>query len=103
MGMYSELEEAVDLWDKSSNIKRSIIIISVFFTISSLTSLSDTIFKWKGFILDGLNFYKTFISGSIIDFFDVFSIIIYQNTVDFMVLLILGVSALYRKDILKNK
>ena len=46
--------------------------IALFFTVSSITSLSDVVFKWKGFILDGLEFYRTYYVENVRRVFDIF-------------------------------
>lgn len=58
MGFYGDLEELKNKWKDSSILKKLIIIFSFFIAFSSLTSLSDLVFQWKGFIKQGLEFYQ---------------------------------------------
>lgn len=39
---------------------RIFLILGFFFSLSSLTSLSSTIVEWKGFILEGIEFYQLY-------------------------------------------
>ena len=57
MGIKSDWEEARKLWASSSILMKLLILISLFITTSSIASLSETVFKWKSFILDGVTFY----------------------------------------------
>ena len=59
MGITNDLKEYVDLWHNSSSKKGKIIsVVFVIYLLAPLASLSDYIFKWKGFVLDGVNFYR---------------------------------------------
>ena len=40
---------------------KAAIILVTFLSISSITSLSDVVFEWKGFILDAIEFYRKWI------------------------------------------
>ena len=44
---------------------RCVLVLAFFLTTSSLASLSETVFKWKGFILTGIEFYQEWIQGPI--------------------------------------
>ena len=57
MGIKSDWEEARKLWASSTILMKLLILISLFITTSSIASLSETVFKWKSFILDGVTFY----------------------------------------------
>lgn len=62
MGLKSDLEEAKKMWVNSSLLMKLFIITSLFITTSSMASLSDAIFKWKGLILDGIDFYHNYVA-----------------------------------------
>jgi hypothetical protein len=62
MGILKEFEDFKDEWKNSSFLFKVLVGISFFMAISSIASLADTIFQWKGFILDGLKFYRKYIS-----------------------------------------
>lgn len=59
MGMYEDVKNAVDLWRASSTLTKNALGFSAFLAFSSIASLSDVVFQWKGFINDGLNIYAT--------------------------------------------
>jgi hypothetical protein len=62
VGLKNDFQEAKELWASSSWPTKLLVGIWVFFAVSSVTSLADEVFKWKGFILDGLVFYRAWIS-----------------------------------------
>ncbi len=62
MGLKADFDELIDEWGEKSLLSKVILGVSFFVTLSSITSLSDTVFKWKGFILEGITFYRTYIS-----------------------------------------
>jgi len=61
MGLKGDFEELVSSYKNVSLPSRLFLLVSFFMTISSIASLSDTIFKWKGFIADSLLFYRDFV------------------------------------------
>jgi len=61
MGFQSDYEEIVSAFGKVGLLNKLFIGISFFLTVSSVTSLSEGIFKWKGFILDAINMYQYYI------------------------------------------
>lgn len=60
MSLYSDLKEKVQ-WNELSTINKVLYGVSLLFTVSSVTSLADVVFHWKGFILDGVHFYRDYI------------------------------------------
>ncbi|MEM6720327.1 MAG: hypothetical protein AAF611_13460 [Bacteroidota bacterium] len=58
MSLKSDIDEILKEWKTSSKWFKIVVIVSAFITLSSVASLSDTIFAWKGFILDGVEFYR---------------------------------------------
>ncbi|MDO9333363.1 MAG: hypothetical protein Q7T57_02435 [Dehalococcoidales bacterium] len=58
MGLKGDLDEAVKDWPKSNRLIKAWLVFSVFFSTLQLASLSEAVFKWKGFVLDGVNFYR---------------------------------------------
>lgn len=59
MGLKADLDEVTQYWDRSPWRVKVFLFISLFLATSSLASLSETVFKWKGFILDALVFYRS--------------------------------------------
>ncbi len=66
MGLYADIEETKNIWKKASWQTRLILFVFLFLTVSSITSVADTVFKWKGFILDGVVFYQAWIRNPIV-------------------------------------
>ncbi len=58
MSIKDDFNEAIELWENATLLSKLILSISLFLTFSSVTSLSDSIFEWKGFIRDGVEFYR---------------------------------------------
>jgi len=67
MGLKGDFEELVSSYKNVSLPSRLLLIVSFFMSISSIASLADTIFKWKGFIADLLLFYRDFVVNPIIN------------------------------------
>jgi hypothetical protein len=55
----SEIQNLKKSFKEGGILTRMIICLSFFLSLSSLANLSEEIIKWKGFILGGLNLYKT--------------------------------------------
>ncbi|MDE1212034.1 MULTISPECIES: hypothetical protein [Vibrio] len=68
MDLRKELRELSRLYESVGPINKLLLVISFFLSISSIASLSETVFKWKGFILDGIQFYQVFLVSPIIDY-----------------------------------
>ncbi|KRI00541.1 hypothetical protein AO057_11735 [Curvibacter sp. PAE-UM] len=67
MGLKADIDEAVQHWDRSPWRIKVFLVIALFLTTTSLASLSEAVFKWKGFILDALTFYQTWISHPLVE------------------------------------
>ncbi len=91
-----EFEELKDLWSKSSWFIRILLIFSFFLSVSSIASLSDKIFAWKGFILDGVTFYRSAIRSKIISLFDWLNLSILEGYEDIFVIYMLIGGAVVR-------
>jgi hypothetical protein len=62
MGLKADIEEVTNIWHQAPWRVKLFLGLSFFLSTSSIASLSETIFKWQGFVLDALNFYRKFIS-----------------------------------------
>ncbi|MCP4368342.1 MAG: hypothetical protein GY797_09580 [Deltaproteobacteria bacterium] len=62
MSLISDIDEAKKLWREASWLMRGVIALVVFLSVSSVTSLSNVIFEWKGFILDAINVYRAWVA-----------------------------------------
>ncbi|MCR9252397.1 MAG: hypothetical protein NXI20_18375, partial [bacterium] len=65
MGLLGDIEEAKKHWKQSTKLYKLIVIFSIILATSSLTSIADIVFKWKGFILTGILFFRTYVSHPI--------------------------------------
>lgn len=62
MGLKSDWEHARRSWGGFSWLVK---LLFVFFAISPIASLAETVVQWKGFIRDGLDFYRSFFTEPI--------------------------------------
>ena len=60
MGFKSDYEEMTSSFEKMGVLGKLFIGVSFFITVSSVTSLSEVVFKWKGFILEALKAYQKY-------------------------------------------
>lgn len=58
MALYEDIKGASQLWSQSTLLTKCVLALSSFLALSSVASLSDAVFKWKGFILDGIMLYN---------------------------------------------
>lgn len=61
MGLQGDIHEIKLAWSKSSWGFRGWLCLSGYLGISSIASLADTVIKWKGFVLDAITFYRTWV------------------------------------------
>ena len=104
MSIQSDFVELKNYWRHSSFYMRAWLLIVGYLSISSIASISDTVFQWKGFFLDALLFYRNWISGPIRSFFwNVFGVHYAQRRVDTLVLMFLVVASYTRAYIFSPK
>lgn len=60
MGFKSDYDEMTSAFGKMGALGKLFIGVSFFITVSSITSLSDVVFQWKGFILEALTAYQKY-------------------------------------------
>jgi len=87
MGLAGDINEAKKLWNESSPLFRVVIVISTFLAISSIASMSDVIFHWKGFISDGLQFYNSWAIEPLKKFALKFDHSIYERNLNFIIVI----------------
>jgi len=90
------------LWGTSKWPTKLFVLVSLFMAISSVTSLADTVFKWKGFILEGLKFYHEWIQAPAIHLLKLIGVALTPSQVDSIILLFLVTYAFIRAAILAN-
>lgn len=89
-------ETVKEFWKSQRFEARVILFFSVFFSASSIASLSETIFKWKGFILDGVEFYKNTLHPVLQHLAKLFSIHLSATEVDILVVWFMFQLGLFR-------
>lgn len=93
MGLKGDLDEVVIVWNKSPWRVKAYLAISAFLASGSIASLSDTVFRWKGFISDALLFYQTYISDQLFRLLQIGFPGVPQGASDLMILSALYVGA----------
>lgn len=68
MGFHSDYEEVVLVFHKVGPLQKVLLALSFFTSVSAIASLSETIFKWKGFILDAVAVYQDYFVAPIIKY-----------------------------------
>lgn len=62
MGLKADIDEVLDHWERATWRGRILLGLALFVSSTSLASLSESVAKWKGFFLDAINFYRSWIS-----------------------------------------
>ena len=65
MGLKADIDEVLVVWARAPWRVRVYLALSLILASTSIASLSETVFKWKGFLLDGINLYRLAISDPI--------------------------------------
>jgi len=58
MGLKADVDEVTSYWDRAPWRVRIVLVLVLFLSSTSLASLSESVVKWKGFLLDALTFYR---------------------------------------------
>ena len=66
MGLKGDLHEVATVWKRSSWQVKAYLTLSAFLASGSIASLSDTVFRWKGFVRDALSFYQEYLSDQLL-------------------------------------
>ncbi|WP_233884918.1 hypothetical protein [Paraburkholderia flagellata] len=61
MGLKGDVDEVVSVWRKASWPLRAWLLLSGFLAVSSIASLAEDIKNWKGFLKNGIEFYRALI------------------------------------------
>lgn len=62
MGLPGELDEIKKAWKDAPPILKLWLILSAFLSFASIASISQTVFEWKGFLLNAVLFYREHVS-----------------------------------------
>lgn len=63
MSLKDDVSAAANEWGTASWKVRVLLVLGVLLSASSLASLADTVFQWKGFLLRGLEFYRAYVAA----------------------------------------
>jgi hypothetical protein len=69
MGLKADFDEVITAWPKYPLRLKAWLVLSLFLASGSIASLSDTVFRWKGFISDAIVFYQSIVSTPIHNLF----------------------------------
>lgn len=103
LGIASEIEEARKIWEKSPGIMRAAIVLTIFFTISSITSLADIVFQWMGFILTGIEFYRSWITEPLVNYAASHDVFYSSSDADYLVFFSMVTSSAVRLTSIRFK
>ncbi|MCB9191846.1 MAG: hypothetical protein H6603_07105 [Flavobacteriales bacterium] len=103
MSFFNDLKEDAKLWDGASLITKIFLVTSLFFTVSSLASLSDVVVEWRGFFLDSLSFYRSYINGPLRKLGALVGLNYTRDAIDYLILSTIYLSAATRWSLLVIK
>lgn len=63
MGLKGDYDEVRKAWPTYPWRMRLLLVLSVVVASNSIATLSDTVFRWKSFIKEGLSYYQTFVAA----------------------------------------
>lgn len=58
MDINKEVDEFKESFRNGGVLTKTLLMLGFVFTLSSITSLASVVIEWKGFILEGINFYQ---------------------------------------------
>jgi hypothetical protein len=99
MALWGDISDIRELWKKSPPLVKALLGLLLFLSISSIASLSDDVFKWKGFILEGIGFYRLWIGAFINYAFGWVGLHFSSRSSDFITIWILAAASALRADI----
>lgn len=103
MGLKADIDEVVDHWTHAPWRVKVFLAVALFISSSSLASLSESVFRWKGFLLEALAFYRVYVSDPASRFItDLVGRSLPSNYIDGAVLLGLFHGALIRALLLRH-
>lgn len=85
MSVFGDFKELRDEWKKNSFSGKVFLIISTIFATTSLTSISEIVVKWRGFMLEVIRFYQKWVRQPFRNFLDWFGLDIELVTADLLI------------------
>ena len=89
MGLKSDFEELKEVWKGSNLLFKILITVSTFLTFSAITSLADAVFSWKGFIRDGVGFYRLWINQPLSELIKYLGLNVRAEIIDNLVIILI--------------
>ena len=96
MSLKKDIDEMRTAWLQASWRIRVWLVISGFLALSSIASLSEAVFKWKGFILDAVTFYREWVRVPLKNELQHFEIHLTSSYIDYLLLNGIVVAGLFR-------
>jgi hypothetical protein len=97
VALIDDFKSAKFFWKDATLFTRVCIVLSTFITSGSIASLSDVVFAWRGFILDGINVYKAWVILPMQQLANHFGLSIDNFESHFLIFTALFMAAIYRK------
>ncbi len=91
MPLQEDWNELKKTWSKLSHLGKIISVVSFVITCTSVASLADSIFEFRGFILTGIEFYR-----SILDYLQVIGLVISGPKRDVFVAMLLIITGVMK-------
>ncbi|GGZ83204.1 hypothetical protein [Paraglaciecola chathamensis] len=102
MGILSDAEELAKAFPKASWPTKIIMLSGFFGSITSLASISESVYKWKGFVANYLNLYVEYVKNPFISIVSHLPLYIPPYTLDYFILSVCTVLAMYRAIDVQN-
>lgn len=100
MAFHDDVTSIFKTWKGSSVTTKILLVLSSYFTVNSLATLSESIVKWRLFFRDAIDFYNTIISDNFYSFLNFFTSLFNYDLPtyisDVVILAILFMSAFFR-------
>lgn len=103
MGLKGDIAEVKAAWSQSPWWMKAWLCLSAYLAMSSIASLAETVVKWKGFILDAINFYRRCISFPIKDLLRPLGLHLSEFQVDLLIIYILVLASMVRTLIVMTR
>ena len=101
MALVEDLQSVKKIWGDTGLGFRVILVISTFLASSSVASLADAVFHWKGFILTGIEYYRSLIVAPLVSLSHYIGFDYYPYGINSLIaisILIAGIVWVFRKE-----
>lgn len=96
MSLKDDIDQIKQLWADSTWVMKIIMVLTLFISSSSLASLSDVVFEWKGFIQDGVQFYTSWIMKPILTLLEVIGLKLTLSMANYIVMCSLMIAGYFK-------